>query len=83
MTTNQITKSSKTFQGVVVSAKMQKTVVVAVKRYMKHPKYQKYILRTKRFLAHDESGSLREGEAVVITETRPLSRHKSFIATKA
>ena len=61
---------------------MQKTVVVAVKSYVKHPKYHKYIARTKRFLAHDESGSLKEGEAVTIAETRPLSRHKSFIATK-
>lgn len=72
----------KTFQGTVVSAKMQKTVVVAVKRYAKHPKYKKYLLRTKRFLAHDESGGLKEGEAVTIRETRPLSRHKSFNATK-
>lgn len=70
--------NGKVFKGVVVSAKMQKTVVVAVTNYVKHPKYQKYFMRTKRYLAHDEQGKCREGDQVEIRETRPLSKHKSF-----
>lgn len=77
-----IGEKGKVFNGVVVSAKMQKTVVVAVKNYVQHPKYRKFLLRTKRFLAHDESSALKEGDKVTIKETRPLSRRKSFVATK-
>ena len=70
---------SRTFKGVVVSTKMAKTAVVAVTRLVKHSRYGKYIRRTKRYLAHDEGNRCREGDLVVIKETRPLSRHKSFI----
>ncbi|MCC6290618.1 30S ribosomal protein S17 [Candidatus Nomurabacteria bacterium] len=77
MTTPTTTKP-KIFQGIVTSTKMQKTIVVAVKTYEKHPKYKKYLLRTKRYLAHDEEGKVREGDKVEIQETRPLSRRKSF-----
>lgn len=72
---------SKTIEGVVVSAKMQKTVVVEVNRYVKHPKYGKFIRRSKRYLAHDEAGH-KEGDKVTIKETRPLSRHKHFVVVK-
>lgn len=65
-------------QGTVVSTKMQKTIVVEVKSYVKHPKYKKYIARSKKYLAHDESGTHKEGDQVEISECRPISRHKSF-----
>lgn len=72
-------KSGRTLDGVIVSTKMQKTVVVEVKRYVKHPKYKKYLTQTKRYLAHDEAGAHKEGEKVTIQETRPMSKNKSFI----
>ena len=68
----------KTLNGVVVSTKMKKTVVVEVERRVKHPVYGKYLRRHKRYLAHDEAGQCREGDKVEIKETRPISRHKSF-----
>lgn len=63
--------------GVVVSAKMQKTVVVAVERFVRHPVYRKTIKRTSTFMAHDEQGA-RKGDTVRIVESRPLSRHKRW-----
>ena len=63
--------------GVVVSAKMQKTVVVAVERFVQHDVYRKTIKRTSTFMAHDEKGA-RKGDTVRIVETRPLSRHKRW-----
>jgi small subunit ribosomal protein S17 len=63
--------------GVVVSAKMQKTVVVAVQRSVTHPLYRKTLRRTTTFLVHDEMGA-RQGDQVRIVETRPLSRHKRW-----
>ena len=63
--------------GVVVSAKMQKTVVVSVERLVRHPVYRKTIRRTSTFMAHDEKGA-HEGDTVRIVETRPLSRHKRW-----
>ena len=65
--------------GVVVSAKMQKTVVVEVERLVMHPLYQKYLRRRSRFMAHDEKGECRAGDRVEIRETRPMSRHKRWI----
>ena len=63
--------------GVVVKAKMRKTVVVAVERLVRHPVYRKTIKRTSTFMAHDEKGAQR-GDRVRIVETRPLSRHKRW-----
>ena len=63
--------------GVVVKAKMQKTVVVAVERLIQHGMYRKTIKRTSTFMAHDEKGA-RKGDTVRIVETRPLSRHKRW-----
>ena len=68
----------KTLQGTVVSTKMQKTIVVEVDRFVKHPKYGKYFTRSKRYLVHDENGVGKLGQKVEIRETRPLSRRKSF-----
>lgn len=72
----------KTLAGVVVSAKMKDTVVVAVNRYVKHPKYKKYVVRTKRYLAHDAGNTLAEGDRAVIRSTRPLSKLKRFEVVK-
>jgi small subunit ribosomal protein S17 len=71
-------KSAKTLTGKVVSAKMQKTITVAVERYVPHATYGKYQRRTTKFLAHDENGECREGDTVAIEECRPISRHKAW-----
>lgn len=64
--------------GVVVSNKMQKTVVVAVENLVKHGMYQKYIRRTSKFLAHCEANDCNVGDRVVIEESRPLSKRKRW-----
>lgn len=64
--------------GVVVSDKMQKTVVVAVENRAPHPKYGKIVVRTKRYKAHDEENKCKVGDRVRIQETRPLSKTKRW-----
>jgi small subunit ribosomal protein S17 len=71
-------ESKRTKVGVVVSNKMQKTVVVAVENLVKHGMYQKYIKRTNKFLAHNERPDINIGDRVVIEETRPLSKRKRW-----
>lgn len=71
------TTIKKTLSGVVVSDKMQKTVVVAVNNFKKHPKYQKYYTVTKKYKAHDELGK-KVGDKVTIESTRPISKDKHF-----
>jgi small subunit ribosomal protein S17 len=71
-------RGARTLTGRVVSDKMQKTIAVEIERLVKHPTYGKYIRRTTKLLAHDEDGSSREGDLVVITPCRPMSRHKSW-----
>ena len=68
----------KTRTGLVVSAKMQKTVVVAIERRVPHPVYGKMVTRTKRLKAHDEENSAKAGDTVRIVETRPLSKDKRW-----
>ncbi|RME04077.1 MAG: 30S ribosomal protein S17 [Deltaproteobacteria bacterium] len=68
----------KTRVGVVVSDKMDKTVVVRVDRLVKHPIYKKYIHRHKKFKAHDEENECRIGDTVQIIESRPLSKEKRW-----
>ena len=75
---NKIVKH-RTLNGVIVSDRMQKTVVVAVSRLVKHPKYKKYYKVTKRYKAHDEKGEYHTGDKVVIQETKPLSKEKRWI----
>ncbi|HIK45523.1 MAG TPA: 30S ribosomal protein S17 [Leptolyngbyaceae cyanobacterium M65_K2018_010] len=65
--------------GMVVSNKMDKTVVVAVESRTAHPKYGKIVVRTKRYKAHDEENACQEGDRVRIRETRPLSRTKRWV----
>lgn len=64
--------------GLVVSDKMDKTVVVAIENRSPHPKYKKIVVRTKRYKAHDEENKCKEGDRVRIRETRPLSRTKRW-----
>jgi small subunit ribosomal protein S17 len=64
--------------GVVVSDKMDKTVVVAIENRSPHPKYGKIVVKTKRFKAHDEENRSKEGDRVRIRETRPLSKTKRW-----
>lgn len=68
----------KTRIGVVVSDKMDKTIVVAVEQKIKHPLYKKYILRTKKLKAHDENNECGIGDKVEVMETRPLSKDKNW-----
>jgi len=68
----------KKLKGIVVSDKMQKTAVVSVDRYVQHPKYKKYIRKTKRYKAHDETKQYKVGDVVIIQECRPLSKDKNF-----
>jgi small subunit ribosomal protein S17 len=72
------TRGKRTLTGRVVSNKMQKTIAVEIERLVRHPAYGKYIRRTTKLLAHDENGSSQEGDLVVITPCRPMSRHKSW-----
>ncbi|MEK7193719.1 MAG: 30S ribosomal protein S17 [Patescibacteria group bacterium] len=65
--------------GVVVSDKMQKTRVIAVTRFKKHPKYLKYYRVTTKFKAHDEKNEYKAGDKVVIEESRPLSKEKRWV----
>lgn len=66
----------KTRVGVVVSTKMQKTIVVAIQELVQHKLYKKAVKRTVKFMAHDENGEAQVGDKVAIMETRPLSKHK-------
>lgn len=64
--------------GIVVSNKMEKSIVVAVERKVKHPMYGKFLKKTTKFVAHDEKNECTEGDTVRIMETRPLSKSKCW-----
>ena len=68
----------KIFSGVVVKSAMKDTVTVAVERFVKHPKYKKYLRHTKKYLVHDAGNTTQIGDKVTIRETRPISKRKSF-----
>lgn len=68
--------------GIVVSDKMEKTIVVRVDRMAKHSLYGKPVLRSKKFMAHDEKQDCHIGDRVLIEETRPTSKHKHWEVTK-
>ena len=72
------TKKGTILKGVVVSDKMNKTVVVSVSRFIKHPKYGKYYTVSKKYKAHDEENKFKTGDKVTIQETRPISKDKKF-----
>jgi small subunit ribosomal protein S17 len=71
-------KIRKTKSGVVTSNKMEKTITVAVERKVKHPIYGKFVKKTTKFHAHDETNEARPGDVVKIMETRPLSKTKRW-----
>lgn len=75
--TKQLNKG-KELKGVVVSDKMDKTIVVLVSRYVKLPKYGKYVTRTKKYKVHDETNQHKVGEKVTIREVKPISKDKTF-----
>lgn len=70
--------SRKSRIGVVVSSKMDKSVVVAIEKRVKHPLYKKYFKKTTKFMAHDEKNECGIGDTVKIMETRPLSKNKRW-----
>jgi small subunit ribosomal protein S17 len=74
--------ASKEITGVIVSDKMDKSVVVAVERQTRHDVYGKTQKRTSKFLAHNEQNDAKVGDRVAIAETRPLSRRKRWIVTR-
>ena len=77
-TQSKTARSGKTLAGVVVSDKMQDTIVVAVTRFVKHPKYRKFIKSVKKYHAHDAGNTKKIGDKVEITECRPMSKLKHF-----
>jgi small subunit ribosomal protein S17 len=68
----------KTRVGVVVSDRMEKTIVVSISKKVKHPKYKKFVSRRVKYKAHDEGNECKIGDRVLIEETRPLSREKRW-----
>jgi small subunit ribosomal protein S17 len=75
-------KEGKTFQGVVVKVAMKDTATVSVERYVKHPKYKKYMRLSKKFLVHDPANTAKVGDKVTIRETRPISKRKHFVISE-
>ena len=73
-----VASASRTVRGSVISARMDKSITVLVERQLKHPLYKKYVRRSTRLHAHDESNDCREGDTVLIEECRPLSKTKSW-----
>ncbi|OGF14662.1 30S ribosomal protein S17 [Candidatus Falkowbacteria bacterium RIFCSPLOWO2_12_FULL_45_10] len=78
MANKQLNKISKKFQGIVVSDKMDKTIVVKVDRVKRHPKYHKSFLVSKQYKVHDERNQFKDGDQVVFVECRPLSKDKRW-----
>lgn len=74
----EIRKLRKEKTGLVVSNKMDKTVIVLVERRLRHPKYGKYVKKSSRFKAHDENNECQIGDTIRIMETRPLSKDKCW-----
>ena len=72
----------RTLVGKVVSNKMDKTVTVLVERRVKHPIYGKYVVRSKKYHAHDDANAYNEGDLVEIQETRPISRTKAWVVSR-
>ena len=70
--------NGRVLRGKVVASKMTDTITVAVERYVKHPKYKKYLRRTKKYLVHDAGNTAKVGDVVDITKVRPISKRKSF-----
>jgi small subunit ribosomal protein S17 len=80
-TTQTERAARKVREGLVISSKMNKTVVVAVVERVKHPKYDKFVLRTKKLYAHDETNDANVGDRVRVMEIRPMSKLKRWRIT--
>lgn len=76
--TSETTNASKTLSGQVVSNRMDKTISVRIDRLVKHPLYGKFVRRSTKVLAHDESNECQEGDTVIIEQTRPESKRKAW-----
>ncbi|EYC49723.1 30S ribosomal protein S17 [Hylemonella gracilis str. Niagara R] len=72
----------RTLVGKVVSDKRAKTVTVLIERRVKHPIYDKIVIRSSKYHAHDENGEYKLGDVIEITESRPLSKTKNWVATR-
>lgn len=72
----------RTLVGKVVSDKRAKTVTVLIERRVKHPIYNKIVLKSSKYHAHDENGDYKMGDVIEITESRPLSKTKNWVATR-
>lgn len=70
--------NGRVLNGTVVASKMTDTCTVAVERYVQHPKYKKFVRRTKKYLVHDAGNTAKVGDKVEIVETRPISKRKCF-----
>jgi small subunit ribosomal protein S17 len=79
--TASVRPARKTREGIVVSNKMDKTAVVAVIERVRHPKYAKFVMRTKKLYAHDEANDVNIGDRVRVMETRPTSKTKRWRIT--
>ncbi len=75
---NLVQNKGRVLSGTVVSSKMKDTCTVKVERFVKHPKYKKYVRHTKKYLVHDEGNTVAVGSKVQIAESRPISKRKSF-----
>lgn len=82
MTTSTASRPQ-TFTGVVVKTAMKDTATVRVDRYVKHPKYKKYFVRSKKYLAHDPGNTAQVGDKVTIVACRPISKLKRFALVQA
>ena len=78
-TTEKVTRHHQEKVGMVTSAKMQKTIVVEVRRRVAHPVYKRIVTKRSKFMAHDEHGKAKEGDMVRIVEARPLSKRKRWV----
>ncbi len=79
----KVEKIIKTMSGIVVSDKMDKTIVVRVEYKMMHPLYKKYVKKSKKFKAHDENNQYKIGDKVTIQSSRPISKDKTWIVVDA
>ena len=75
-------KEKKSITGKVVSNSMEKTITVSIQRRLRHPLYNKYIYKTTKILVHDEENISKVGDIVSIQESKPISKHKSWILNK-
>ncbi len=82
MTSKEEQKNKKTLRGTVISVANKDTAKVAVSRYVKHPKYKKFMKKVKNFLVHDAGNTAKVGDKVVIEECRPISKMKHFTIKK-